>query len=232
MAKRHGRKRFYIVGEGVFGERNDGDVGGGRILRAAAADAAAGADGARFRFSRIARAGKAAEQLNGATRKTLATTMTGGVSVESTIPAGYTYLGQFIDHDLTFDKTGKELGEIESPPTMLQGRSPALDLDSLYGRGPNDTPSFYDPDHLHLKTGTTGPDGPGGRASISRVSAIRRRPHTSPTSETTRTWRSRRRTSRSSGSTTASWTGSSRAALRPPSCFSGRAGRSRATTSG
>jgi short chain dehydrogenase len=48
MAKRHGRKRFYIVGEGVFGERNEGDVDGKLLIRAAAADAAAGAPGAVF----------------------------------------------------------------------------------------------------------------------------------------------------------------------------------------
>ena len=32
----------------------------------------------------------------------------------SRIPSGFTYLGQFIDHDLTMDKT-KPLGENESP---------------------------------------------------------------------------------------------------------------------
>ena len=52
------------------------------------------------------------------------------------IPAGYTYLGQFIDHDLTFDATSAALGEDVSPAEMLQGRSPILDLDSLYGAGP------------------------------------------------------------------------------------------------
>jgi hypothetical protein len=54
------------------------------------------------------------------------------------IPAGYTYLGQFIDHDLTMDRTDKMLGASVAPSDMLQGRSPRLDLDSLYGAGPND----------------------------------------------------------------------------------------------
>ena len=157
MAKRHGRKRFYIVGEGVYGERNEGDVDGKLLVRAAAADAAAGADGARFRFSRIAPAATSTEQLGQTTRKSLAEAMTAAGGAPSTIPSGFTYLGQFIDHDLTSDKTGTPLGQDESPATMLQGRSPALDLDSLYGDGPNDPASeqFYKADLLHLKAGGT-----------------------------------------------------------------------------
>jgi Animal haem peroxidase len=78
----------------------------------------------------------------------------GGVSQ---IPAGFTYLGQFIDHDLTFDKTNVMLGANVSPATMLQARSPSLDLDSLYGAGPQDPGSakFYEADGLHLKLGKT-----------------------------------------------------------------------------
>ena len=47
---------------------------------------------------------------------------------------------------------------------MLQGRSPRLDLDSLYGNGPGDAGSakFYEADGLHLKTGTTIADIPAG----------------------------------------------------------------------
>ena len=82
---------------------------------------------------------------------------------EGDIPAGYTYLGQFIDHDLTMDVTEVELGEPVSPAELLQARSPSLDLDSLYARGPSRRTSakFYDADGLHLKTGDTlrfGPD--------------------------------------------------------------------------
>ena len=40
------------------------------------------------------------------------------------IPAGWTYFGQFVDHDLTFTKNEVNL------------RSPELDLDSVYGEGP------------------------------------------------------------------------------------------------
>ncbi|WP_217702821.1 hypothetical protein, partial [Nocardioides guangzhouensis] len=67
------------------------------------------------------------------------------------------YLGQFVDHDLTFDATKVTLGERISPAALIQGRSPALDLDSLYGAGPLDPVSevFYEADRTHLKTGRT-----------------------------------------------------------------------------
>ena len=82
--------------------------------------------------------------------------MTAGGGGDSTVPAGFTYLGQFVDHDLTFDRTKVMLGENVSPAELLQARSPALDLDSLYGAGPQNAGSakFYTDDR-HLKTGTT-----------------------------------------------------------------------------
>ena len=73
------------------------------------------------------------------------------------MPAGYTYVGQFVDHDLTFDRTDVALGEDVTPAELVQGRSPRLDLDSLYGVGPGNPGSakFYEADGLHLKTGNT-----------------------------------------------------------------------------
>jgi hypothetical protein len=40
------------------------------------------------------------------------------------IPAGFTYLGQFIDHDLTFDKTGLMEAADVSPAEIALSRSP------------------------------------------------------------------------------------------------------------
>lgn len=58
------------------------------------------------------------------------------------IPAGFTYLGQFIDHDITLDVT--PLDEQDVDPLATQNfRSPALDLDALYGPGPALTPFMY-----------------------------------------------------------------------------------------
>ena len=83
--------------------------------------------------------------------------MTVGGGGASQIPAGFTYLGQFVDHDLTFDKTEVMLGENVAPADLLQARSPSLDLDSLYGAGPADPGSarFYKADGLHLRIGKT-----------------------------------------------------------------------------
>ena len=60
-----------------------------------------------------------------------------------TIPAGYTYLGQFIDHDLTFDPASS-LERQNDPDALTNFRSPRFDLDCVYGRGPADDPFLYD----------------------------------------------------------------------------------------
>ena len=60
------------------------------------------------------------------------------------IPAGFTYLGQFIDHDITFDPTpfgARRAG----PRRTVNLRTPRLDLDSLYGGGPDVQPYLYEP---------------------------------------------------------------------------------------
>ncbi|GLI26277.1 myeloperoxidase [Agromyces rhizosphaerae] len=61
----------------------------------------------------------------------------------SAIPAGYTYFGQFVDHDITFDPVSS-LGKHNDPEGLQNFRSPRFDLDSLYGRGPDDQPYLYD----------------------------------------------------------------------------------------
>ena len=58
------------------------------------------------------------------------------------IPAGYTYFGQFIDHDLTFDPNSS-LQKQNDPDATEDFRTPRFDLDSLYGRGPDDQPYLY-----------------------------------------------------------------------------------------
>jgi Animal haem peroxidase len=68
------------------------------------------------------------------------------------MPAGYTYFGQFIDHDLTFDNTSSlneaDSGNIDRIPTNL--RTPRFDLDSLYGDGPDAQPFMYGEDGASL----------------------------------------------------------------------------------
>ena len=65
------------------------------------------------------------------------------------IPAGYTYLGQFIDHDITFDPASS-LQQQNDPDALVDFRTPRLDLDSLYGRGPDDQPYMYDGNKFRL----------------------------------------------------------------------------------
>ena len=62
---------------------------------------------------------------------------------ESGIPALYTYLGQFMDHDITFDPM-TTLIKHSDPDALTDFRTPAFDLDNVYGRGPNDQPYMYD----------------------------------------------------------------------------------------
>src|ERR1700680_3092641 len=62
---------------------------------------------------------------------------------ESGIPALYTYLGQFVDHDITFDPASS-LQMQDDPDALTDFRTPAFDLDNVYGRGPDDQPYIYD----------------------------------------------------------------------------------------
>src|SRR5881394_43622 len=50
------------------------------------------------------------------------------------IPAGFTYLGQFLDHDVTFDPQSS-IEKLNDPDALVDFRTPRFDLDSCYGRG-------------------------------------------------------------------------------------------------
>ena len=67
------------------------------------------------------------------------------IRLDGPIPAGFTYLGQFVDHDITFDPVSS-LQRLQDPDGLRDFRTPRLDLDSLYGDGPNNNPYLYDPD--------------------------------------------------------------------------------------
>jgi hypothetical protein len=78
-----------------------------------------------------------------------------GANLDSPIPAGFTFFGQFIDHDVTFDMT--PLGEQKDDPEATKNfRSAQLDLDSVYLRGPDHDGHLYDPaDPAKLKIGSS-----------------------------------------------------------------------------
>jgi len=57
--------------------------------------------------------------------------------------AGVTFFGQFLDHDITLDPRSN-LFTASNPRATTNFRTPAFDLDSLYGGGPEDSPELYD----------------------------------------------------------------------------------------
>ena len=64
--------------------------------------------------------------------------------------AGVTFFGQFLDHDMTFDTTS-QLGVPAPPEDSPNARTPAFDLDSVYGGGPAADPELYQPDQVRLR---------------------------------------------------------------------------------
>jgi len=69
-------------------------------------------------------------------------------------PAGYTYAGQFILHDLTRDDTTLRQAAYQNASETINYNRPCFDLSSLYGQGPfsKDRP-LYEEDHASLKLG-------------------------------------------------------------------------------
>ena len=58
--------------------------------------------------------------------------------------AGTTFMGQFMDHDMTFDLTSR-LGVATDPTDSPNARAPAFDLDSVYGGGPTGSRTLRGP---------------------------------------------------------------------------------------
>ena len=59
------------------------------------------------------------------------------------LPAGYTYLAQFVAHDMSFDQNINIPDDKISLDKVVQLRSPSLDLDSVYGAGPKSQSRLY-----------------------------------------------------------------------------------------
>ena len=132
----HGSESFFIEGEGLvdtsLGGRSGTEPDRVSEPAAAAPSLPVGAP-APFRFSRVGPRGR---QLSDQNLEKLARAMVAaGGRVSTGLPAGFTYLGQFVDHDLTADKTLVQLGEHVSPADLIQGRSPSLPPASARRRG-------------------------------------------------------------------------------------------------
>jgi hypothetical protein len=91
---------------------------------------------------------------------------------ESGIPALYTYLGQFIDHDITFDPDGS-FQKQKDPQARVDFRTPAFDLDNIYGRGPGDQPYMYDADGKSFLLGDPLTQGSANARDLQRNAAGR-----------------------------------------------------------
>jgi len=75
--------------------------------------------------------------------------------------AGITFFGQFIDHDLTLD-TAPQPTETVDVEGLVNERTFAFDLDSVYGGGPKKSPQLYQGDKFLIGTAADGvsPDLP------------------------------------------------------------------------
>lgn len=159
--KRHNTDRYHVVGEGIL---THGPKSKPTCVRPSSREELTA-----FRFSRM---GPKGTGIGETARIALGTAMTTGTGQtdDPAVPAGYTYLAQFVDHDLTMDATKIGFGDQVTVEQLVQGRSPALDLDSLYGFGPDVSPEFYS-DGLRLKVGTTAAAGPDAQSQQEHVGA-------------------------------------------------------------
>ncbi len=95
---------------------------------------------------------------------------------DSDLPAGYTYFGQFVDHDVTMDTT-KTNAETDNSDTtvieatalrdLVQERSPSLDLDSLYGTVSGINPTLID--GAKFRIGRTSPTPGAGAGAVDKA---------------------------------------------------------------
>lgn len=69
-----------------------------------------------------------------------------------TVPLGHIFFGQFIDHDITFD-TSSNFTSVNTPEVIENDRTPTLDLDNIFGGGPEQSPYLYQSKDLYLLTG-------------------------------------------------------------------------------
>lgn len=86
-----------------------------------------------------------------------------------TMTAGMTFLGQFIDHDLTLDPRSPLLQPAD-PRRTTNFRTAAFDLDSVYGNGPQESPELYDRSSGDIKFRI---EAVPGSELVSRKGAIR-----------------------------------------------------------
>ena len=91
------------------------------------------------------------------------------------LTSGFTFVGQFVDHDITFDTT--ILSDQQSDPYATTNfRTPRYDLDAIYGRGPNLDPQFYNPNDRDKFLIVERPTTRSSASSRSRTARTKQRP--------------------------------------------------------
>jgi len=90
-----------------------------------------------------------------------------------TVPVGLIFFGQFVDHDITLDVSSTFDSVVDNPGEIANVRTPTLDLDCIFGLGPEAQPYLYE------QGGTfggvkllTGADNPG-QAGIAEHDLLR-----------------------------------------------------------
>ena len=144
MSGRHGREAYYIAGEGMRGLGTHGEM---KQWIASGLE-----ESVEFRFSRFVPGLVGAPNSDDVLAQLAVAMLQKKGQFDTKMPAGYTYLGQFIDHDMTLDPSELDLATTGVLP-LQSLRSPTLDLDSLYGRGPDVQPEFYQDDGVKLLVG-------------------------------------------------------------------------------
>ncbi|WP_338738570.1 peroxidase family protein [Haloplanus salilacus] len=66
-----------------------------------------------------------------------------GSVADSGTPSGFVFVGQFIDHDITLDPLSSLSRQVD-PDAIRNFRTPRLDLDSVYGSGPEVSRHLYE----------------------------------------------------------------------------------------
>ena len=172
LERKHGRIKYYLIGEGFkpdkgeFKEKNIMVRTNESVLEVMVRtnESVEIEDRDPFLFGRMFDIKGSALCRKGIEELALAMIQPKNHKEQTDLAAGYTFLGQFIDHDMSFDNLRRELpveGEIQDPAKLLSNRSPKLDLDSLYGYYPNaeDGQKFdrrlYEKDGVRMKIGCT-----------------------------------------------------------------------------
>lgn len=92
-----------------------------------------------------------------------------------TVAVGHVFFGQFVDHDITLD-VSSSLDSVNDPNETRNVRTPTLDLDCIYGPGPEAAPYLYHQDgdfqSAKLITGADFGTGPHAADDLARIGKL------------------------------------------------------------